>query len=136
MLLTLAPETRRPDALGRAGESGYQVIEFTSRRSAIEVAEAFRIGMDLPIGHDSPMFGQLYIASISIDGIDFVSSSNRGRAFAARLDISTPKRTGSAGSYRVTEVNEAIATVADLHQLYVVERRVRAVLESIKATIK
>jgi hypothetical protein len=112
-----------------------QFIEFATKRSAIQVAEAFRVGMDLPIGVDSPMFGQLYIASITVDGIDFISSSNRGRAFASRLEIVAVKRGGSSGSYRVVEVNEKIASVADLHQLYVVERRVRAVLDGLGAQI-
>ncbi|MCU1551386.1 MAG: hypothetical protein JWR36_1946 [Glaciihabitans sp.] len=127
---------RRTDALGRAAKAEYdQRIEFTTKRSAIEVAEAFRVGMDLPVGVDSPIFGQLYIASISTAAIEFISSSNRGKAFASRLEISTSKRSGSTGAYFVVEVNDRIATVADLHQLHVVERRVRAVLESLAATI-
>lgn len=111
------------------------VIEFTTRRSPIQVAEAFGAGMDLPIGVDSPVFGQLYIASITSDGIDFVSSSSRGRAFASRLDVSAPKRTGSVGVYRVVEWNASIGTDSDMHQLEIVERRVRLVLESLGATI-
>ena len=127
---------RKTKAVDRAEKPEKQpVIEFTTKRSAIQVAEAFRVGMDLPIGVDSPMFGQLYIASISVEGIDFISSSNRGRAFASHLDIVSAKRSGSTGSYRVVEVNEKVATVADLHQLFVVERRVRAVLDSLAAVI-
>jgi len=135
MTVTLV-SARKTKAVARAENVEKQrVIEFTTKRSAIQVAEAFRVGMDLPIGVDSPMFGQLYIASISVDGIDFISSSNRGRAFASHLEIVSAKRSGCSGSYRVVEVNEKVATVADLHQLYVVERRVRAVLDSLGAVI-
>lgn len=111
------------------------VIEFTTRRSSIQVAEAFRVGMDLPIGVDSPVFGQLYIASITTDAIEFISSSSRGRAFSSRVDLATPKRTGTSGVYRVTEWNSTIGTDADLHQLEIVERRVRLVLESLGAVV-
>jgi hypothetical protein len=110
-------------------------LTFTSDRSADEVRDAMRDGLDLPVGIQSAVLGRLYIRELKDREIVFASGSKVGNSFASQLTFADRPDGGSSGEYEVMAWKHSDGIISDVEQMRIVERKVRTVLEELGATV-